>query len=160
MHWRVKTTNQQQTLTASISPKKHQKHQASLTNLSNALPHQQRINLLTQWQDAFALWRLSGSIPLQDNHTTWAIQAKTGLLCAGSCAIWTPIHSIHTPAIIAIDPSVTPRSIYWGNVSQLQQQGLNLQKKRPYTTVPSSPSPKQHQQVTQTTLYPGNIIIS
>ena len=160
MHWRVKTTNQQQTLTSSVSPKKYQKHQVSLANLSNEKPHQQRISLSTQWQDAFALWRLSGSIPLQDNHTTWAIQAKTGLLCAGSCAIWTPIHSIHTAAIIDIDPSVTARYIYWGNVSQLQQQGLNLQKKRPYTTVPSSISSKKHSQITQTTLYPGNILIS
>jgi hypothetical protein len=149
-----KITQQQQSVLAAITPKPHHKLQASLLNKQLHDTHNQQIALTAQWQDAIAKWRAHTSIPLYDNPLTWSLQAKTGLLCTSSCLVWTPLHSIQTPAMLTFDAEKAPQFFYWGSLKTLRESGLNLQKKSPYRL------PKNQNKTTPDMLYPGNIILN
>ena len=150
--WASRLTNRQQSITASVKPSAHSRLGLSMINVSSTQPDNQRLSASLAWQDAFARWRATGSLPLHDQHVTWSIQAKTGMICSPQASVWTPLTSITTPAIIDMQASPSNSLVYWGDRAALCQSGISLLKKRPYSLVPKKISADTPM------LYPSNVI--
>ena len=151
--WRAQVSNDQQTFSTTFQPLP--KKSVRLHLLNNHQKQQQRLGITSQWQNAFAKWRIASTMPLQDHRMTWSLEAKTGLAYADRHWIWTPLSSVSTPYILRITPTQSAYYFYWGDPKQLRQQGLVMEKKRPYQTLTShryAPSVPEH-------LYPGNLCV-
>lgn len=155
LSWTTKFTNQQQRITATYQTPAQSKYALSVMNQSTQQTDQQRIALSASWQDALAKWHLAATAPLQGNHSTWSIQAKTGLVCTHQCLLWTPLQSVKTPAILRLDSQAQRHFIHWGDRDYLRHTGVYWQKKRSYSSVPAALITAEDH--ANTTLYPGNV---
>jgi hypothetical protein len=149
--WQARATADQQSVATTYRPKPNHRVQAAVVNQARQGQQQQRLAVDGQWRDHFAYWRATSTVPRQGQSMTWSLQAKTGLICTGSCAIWTPIRSVETPYEVWFDPNAPRRFFYWGLPAQLQQQGLYMRSQRAYR--PQSSVPAE-------TLYPSNVLVS
>lgn len=152
--WSSRLTNSQQSITAVVKPQAKAQLALGAVNTTSTHPHRQRLVIHAHWQDALARWRASSVLPLDHQHATWSIQARTGMICSPQAALWTVLSSIDTPAIIDMNTSQSHGMIYWGDRMALCEQGIALHKKRPYSHVSQAVSSRD------TILYPGNVHVT